>query len=287
MATSESLLAALAAINVKPPHEPSTTFSLFSSLPTELRLKIWSFACTPRILPIRHHSSTTATLTFHNRTDRTSKTTTRFSSSAPPPVLLSVCSESRMQALRAYHLTFATKTSEARIYFCPSIDVLYFERYRDMGYDESIRDFRNLVARESTLGNEPEKVKNEIWRQVRYIALDYVDVNIKRPWESYNKACLIRSFPNLEEINLVIRPAQSPGPVVRWLELAPELSSRRMEQSITFTAPKVNAEMLLRWWAGFRHSFAIEERMLENNGVKNGKPYEAFLLPAVKLVTRC
>lgn len=205
-------------------------------------------------------------------------------------MLLSVCSESRQQALRVYELAFATTLSEARIYFNPVVDVLHFERYRDMGYDESVRDFKSLVVRERSASDgsgSSGREESEIWERVRYIALDYVDVNIKRPWESYNKACLIRSFPNLEEINLVITPTRRIAPVVQWLELTPEKAGSRRGQELSFASPKISPEMLLRWWAGFRHSFAMEERMFENAAARSGKPYDTFSLPAIKLVAKC
>jgi len=167
-----------------------------------------------------------------------------------------------------------------------------------MGYDETIRDFKLLLARGQNQEEEEEDISREekntgessdIWDEVRSIALDYVDVNIKRPWESYNKACLIRSFPNLDEISLVIRSAESSATAVQRLEdvMEPQKSEKLYEDRIEFAQPKDNPEMLLRWWAGFRHSFAMEEKMLENALTVNGKPYKQFRLPVVNLVTKC
>lgn len=281
--------------------QPLESFHLFTSLAPELRLKIWSFACTPRVLPIRHLSSTTATLTFHSRTNRTSNTITRFSTTSPPPALLSVCAEARAQALRIYTLTFATPTSPGTIYFCPGLDTLYFPRYREMGYDETVRDFMTLVAKETPIQEEPPHNSRRrigqdginIWENVHSIALDYVDVNIKRPWESYNKACLIRSFPRLEEICLVINTPNT-------MTITNTLATQRLEdvetnrktvdrerkQQIEFVKPKISPEKLLRWWVGFRQGFAMEEKTLERASTVAKREYQPYALPVVNLVVK-
>merc|ERR1711964_35470 len=66
-------------------------FTIFSNLPSELRVKIWQQACSPR----------TVTLTY-------TTSTSSFTSTTPPPTLLSVSHEAREEALRIYTLSFGT-----------------------------------------------------------------------------------------------------------------------------------------------------------------------------------
>ena len=59
-----------------------------------------------------------------------------------------------------------------------------------MGYSETARDFGQYVL------NTTELVRN--------LAIDHVRPEIRRPWETYSKFCLIRSFPNLERAFLIL-----------------------------------------------------------------------------------
>ena len=155
-----------------------------------------------------------------------------------------------------------------------------------MGYDETVRDFRLNLAEQpiSEKGNNTHHNKVEgkaILEQVRSIALDYVDVNIKRPWEGYNKACLIRSFPHLEEILLVIRPRITGS---RIHQVVGEAKGKE----VGFCVPSsIDPERLLRWWAGFRQSFGMEEKELEERLRGMGREYVRYRLPVVRSVGRC
>ncbi|KAJ4414310.1 hypothetical protein N0V85_003203 [Neurospora sp. IMI 360204] len=166
------------------------TFTLFPLLPTELRLAIWQASCHPRILEIHYCPS-------QDRCFTPSK----------PPVILSVCRESRHEALsRIYAKAFGTRThTSGSIYFAPELDILYIPRYYEeegdfhhhhqkgggrggskeeqekertrrimsMGYSETARDFGRYVL------NTTELVKN--------LAIDHVRPEIRRPWETYSK----------------------------------------------------------------------------------------------------
>lgn len=271
--TSVDLSLAMEQLNLNLPanHTPRPdTFHLFSQLAPELRLKIWSHACFPRVLPIRYHSTSAS-----SRASRT--VTTKFTSPAAPPALLSVSHEARAQALTIYTLSFATTTSPGTIYVNPGCDTLYFPRTGQMGYDEKARDFRLNLAEER---DERRRGGKSILSSVRSIALDYVDVNIKRPWEGYNKACLIRSFPHLEEILLVVRP-RIPGSRVH------QVVGEAKGKEVGFCVPKIDPVTLLRWWAGFRQSFVMEENELEERCRGSGREYERYTLPVVRSVGRC
>ncbi|KUJ21169.1 uncharacterized protein LY89DRAFT_715435 [Mollisia scopiformis] len=98
-------------------------FTLFMNLPPELRLKIWFYAL-PRERLVEVILDKLEPLEL-------------FSSSAvrsptPVPAILQVCSESRVEALKHYSLMFSSRwgVRPARVYFDPSIDVLFMNCHR-------------------------------------------------------------------------------------------------------------------------------------------------------------
>lgn len=127
-----------------------------------------------------------------------------------------------------------------------------------MGYDSSLRDFRSLVSDPSSLLD-----------QVRCVAVDHVRGDIKRPWEAYNKASFIRSFPNLEEIIIILGDEES--------------DEIGVNEEIEFVEPKGDPERLLMVWYYFRQSFLQEERVLEEVCRESGAEYEGFCLPVVRI----
>jgi hypothetical protein len=222
-------------------------FHLFPLLAPELRLKIWQAACTPRILPI----------IYANRA---------FTSTTPPPTLLSVSREARNEAQRVYQLFFATSTSPGKIYFNPHLDTLYLPRYREMGYDDTLRDFRELVNDTDGSG---------LLDEVRSIAIDHVNVDVKRPWEGYNKASLLRSFRKLEEVFLVLGNGDG-GRVM----------GHGKGGEMVFREPRGDPECSLRIWWEFKQAFVAEERLLEEVCRESGRAFEKFELPVVKIKER-
>jgi hypothetical protein len=85
------------------PATASTSFQLFTSLPPELRLKIWVLALpSTRLVPLTYISSS---LTPHLSTIHPSRK--GCTSVAEPPVTLSICRESRTVAQEHYILSFA------------------------------------------------------------------------------------------------------------------------------------------------------------------------------------
>ncbi|KAK4444932.1 hypothetical protein QBC34DRAFT_307878 [Podospora aff. communis PSN243] len=155
---------------------PSKTpfFTLFSHLPTELRLQIWALSCHPRVVEVRYSEPQDKCLT-----------------ATPPPPILSVCREARNEALfSVYVLTFGTKSHAPRIYFSPALDVLYLPRWGDLGYADTARDFGTFVM--------------DTTQWVGSLAIDHVKPEVRRPWETYSKFCLMRNFPGLKEVLLVV-----------------------------------------------------------------------------------
>jgi hypothetical protein len=93
-----------------------TTFTLFTSLPFELRLKIWDHALSePRTLTIVCH---------RGMLDRERRFAKAFTSSTPFHPLLHVSQESRYEALSRYTPSFTTDTSPIYTYICFARDTL-------------------------------------------------------------------------------------------------------------------------------------------------------------------
>ncbi|KAI0406149.1 hypothetical protein F4802DRAFT_119001 [Xylaria palmicola] len=146
-------------------------FTLFSLLPTELRLQIWRQSCHRRVVEVYYDPDQD-----------------RCATKAPVPAVLHACHESRFEALRLYKRSFGTTSHEPRIYFHHELDTLYIPRPPFMGYDDSARSFAGLIRDTD---------------YIIHLAIDYVPPSIKRPWETYNKYVLIQSFPKVDEVFLV------------------------------------------------------------------------------------
>ena len=131
-----------------------------------------------------------------------------------------------------------------------------------MGYDETLRGFRSFLAQGEIV----------MLDELRKIAIDHVDVEIKRPWESYNKASLLRGFPMLQQVVLVMCSGRRP--------------SVGLDDEFEFVEPKDDPEFLLRIWVDFRQCFVKEERMLEEVCKAVGKEYVQVSLPTVRLKSK-
>lgn len=230
---------------IMPSSKSPSTFTLFPTLPSELRCKIWATACFSRVLSLTYDSSTSS-----------------FQTTTPTPTLLSVSREAREEALRVYSLTFGTSTKASNIYFNPYLDTLYLPRYREMGYDDTLRDFRTIVS-------DPSNVLDE----VRSIALDVVSLEVKKPWEGYNKATLLRSFKNLQEVVLVLCSTITQDSTIE----------PTTKENTQFVEPRDDPEKLLKIWYYFRHSFIVEEKIREDVCQSSGEPYTYFSLPTLKI----
>ncbi|KAK0712165.1 hypothetical protein B0T21DRAFT_387176 [Apiosordaria backusii] len=149
-------------------------FPFFPLLPAELRLQIWRLSLPPRVVLLSQSSS------YPSPT---------YTSPTPPPILLSVCHESRMETLRSLVLL-----PSLNIYFHPGLDVLYHPRpscsllgYSSPSLPPFLHPVRELITK---------------------VAVDYVSSEIRREWEVYNKYSFLKSFPNLEEGYLVINTSR-------------------------------------------------------------------------------
>ncbi|TVY83790.1 hypothetical protein LSUE1_G001907 [Lachnellula suecica] len=218
-----------------------TAFTLFPLLAPEIRINIWQHACLERTVTVRYDQ------------DRN-----RCLSSSTPPAILQANHESRVEAQKLYKLCFGTASHPAKIYFNPYHDTLYLPRHREMGYDETLRDFKNIVKDEEGILDE-----------VRQMAVEHVDVEVKRPWESYNKASFLREFRKLEQVVLVLLTGQD--------------DEIPLDQEVVFVEAKDDLESLLRMWVDFRQSFLMEEKLLENVCREMEKDYTPWTLPAVRI----
>lgn len=228
------------------------TFTLFQHLPTELRLKIWSLMMEPRVVLISYNPATK-----------------RCDSSTPIPPVLHVNTEARYEALRFYRPLFKTHHSGAYVLFSPKRDTLYFPRHREMGYDDTLRDFSTYMADQSDLDH------------VQRIALDSVEIGVKRPWEAYDKAVLIKSFHHISQLYLVLERRPT------WLSNLPRdfLGEKTKERNIKLVEYEDQTEAA-KVGGDFEMQFVREEEMLKHIWRSEGQVYEPHTLPPVMVVEK-
>lgn len=96
-------------------------FSVFPDLPTEIRLKIWTIILPgPRTIAIQYKTKTS------NYNGKDVSVFTGWISPDPPPIALSICQESRSEALKHYQTAFGSHFHFSRIYIDYSIDTVRF-----------------------------------------------------------------------------------------------------------------------------------------------------------------
>jgi hypothetical protein len=107
-----------------PPEEKSTSeFHLLPKLPIELRHKIWRLTARPRIIPVLQIPRGSGRyLSFWQSLP---DPVVPFAyTTQPPPIILSICHESRTEGLKIYRLVFNDKLKHP-LYFSPSLDTIY------------------------------------------------------------------------------------------------------------------------------------------------------------------
>lgn len=112
---------------------PATQFPRFPELPTELRLKIWTEATKYKryvlLTPPCNSAASSISLVFrmciHQQMGYKGERRPAWTSTTPPPTLLSVSSEAREVGLRCWKRAFAFRTCPASVvstttfqYFC-------------------------------------------------------------------------------------------------------------------------------------------------------------------------
>jgi hypothetical protein len=134
------------------PPPPLTTFSLFSQLPTEIRLKIWDFAChQPRNIALNNE------FCRHKGADSIFYTERYFSilTSLRAPAILFVSKESRAEALHYYQLDFKTRTP------FPYYEGMTSGLWINYRCDRLVpRGFYNIIGMESFLGHARRNLRS-------------------------------------------------------------------------------------------------------------------------------
>lgn len=232
-----------------------TTFSLFVDLPTEIRLKIWNHALQPR----------TVTLYYSKRTHA-------ITSPTAASRLLSVNHEARYEALRFCSPTLATSTSPASVYLAGRFDSIYIPRIGAMGYDNTLRDFKSYLANPHDLD------------EISELALDYVESGDKRPWEAYDKSVLIRSFPNLKIVILVLgwKPGHEGHQNGRKEEVG--FGNARDDLMNAGMSLEMAETSIQKFESEFKGAWDTEESIAREVAEVRGEIWTSWKMPEVKVV---
>lgn len=137
-------------------------FTQFPSLPKELRLKVWKFGLTPRIVEICQKNDPGYDEDLD--TSNTGPPSDLYSPTALP-VFLKVNQESRDIVLRSSLPSFPTSSNAQRIYYNPDVDTLYFPAWC---FRHNIRIFEDVVS-------------DEVKARIRKVALGRCIVIIFQP----------------------------------------------------------------------------------------------------------
>ncbi|RFU75655.1 hypothetical protein TARUN_6590 [Trichoderma arundinaceum] len=132
--TKSSLITKARLVEKSHPHKVAKqldSFRSFAKLPTELRLRIWELSLpSPRLVSIQCGSNSTflsePTTPASNPASSTKNTSAGCMSSAPIPVNLHVCAESRLEALQTYRPSFGFARGPGQVLFNPEVDIMYF-----------------------------------------------------------------------------------------------------------------------------------------------------------------
>lgn len=183
------------------------TFTLFSHLPTEIRLQIWRLSCTPRVVTVSWNIGK-ENYSVHFTTN---------------PAILQVSSEARAEALARVYTCFYTTHP---VYFAPDLDTLYIARNRYLGYADPVRNVAHNLSLAPLF--------------VRSLAVDHVSPSERKEWETYSKWCLFKSFPKLDEAYLVLGGLERDN----YLETEKkrEVVATGRHQTIEFVEPRGGAE---------------------------------------------
>ena len=194
------------------------TFPLFASLPSELRLKIWSYLLPdPRVVAIRYNR------TYHQYTSTTAQ-----------PELLHICSETRSLFLETHTKLRLSPKYESSVYVNFDIDTVFFDHLDcspdgDLSIDLAASPHSNRIIRCA--------IDAQLWEVLRVFRFDSLSE--------------VRLIPNLRTIALVIprerergheqrTTTQSDGVEVEFVQV----DSRTINSEITHVQYYVDC---LRW----------------------------------------
>jgi hypothetical protein len=166
---------------------PTSVFTKFPELPTELQLKIWNYAArVPRALELQYCIVDRKFLTFQH-----------------PPAILHTCKVSREISQGLYHLSFGTDRHPPTTYFNPFYDTIYFGSRQ---YDDEIAFIVKHFYQQSGSLEPRDQIQSlamaeHLWRY------DYPGNPVSSPRPSVSgDGTIVRfhqSFPHLKELIFV------------------------------------------------------------------------------------
>ncbi|KAH7333302.1 hypothetical protein BKA65DRAFT_553645 [Rhexocercosporidium sp. MPI-PUGE-AT-0058] len=202
-----------------------TTFSLFPTLPTELRLKIWNLCITPRIINYNHSA------TKHSKL--------KLDPLIPP--LLHTSREARYEAIRSYKLS---TLSPRKLYTNPSLDTLIWIR------TNGPRTFRRDVER---LSADPA-----LEFHFKYLAISSKFWNRITTNEQYEEVYKrIRTGGGW----VVLQIANDSYGCIRWSEVMGKgikLVKGQTHKTWDFTGAKIRSTRKEKLWAGWDNRVVYE-----------------------------
>jgi hypothetical protein len=193
-----------------------------SSLPTELRLKIWRMCWEPRTVEVYPY------INDRSADEQRPFSTTTYRSTAAIPVTLGLCSESRLETLKHYSLAFAALNKSPQIYFNFEIDRLYVreaDMYRGDSFDATfdVTDLRRL-RRLAIPDRYIQHLLGERARMPRahpgYPPLSRLLLETRTPSIPPSIPPSNQVWDSLEEVNLVIddEMRQRPDRLYSWIK---------------------------------------------------------------------
>ncbi|KAI0843388.1 hypothetical protein F5Y06DRAFT_291298 [Hypoxylon sp. FL0890] len=173
-------------------------FGLFTSLPPEIRIIIWTFAL-PRDVPELCFPQPAGILEFTSPTVYTNY-----------PAIIHVCREARCLAQSKIRLTYSSKTKCIVPHrpFRPELDIVYIAVSRG-------RDPDGLPS----LYMIPDLWDSELAKQVQHVVITPEDASLRRMWAQVANA--LRYLPKLRTIHVAFTPSSEVEGRARHLTLQP------------------------------------------------------------------
>lgn len=180
-------------------------FSKFGHLPKEIRIKIWTYTVTPRIVPIRCRligSSQEAKIG-----DERFQSNFEYLSRCSLPSLFQICQEARGEGFRIYQPIFSTYHSSTVVLQNQFLDTIY------LSWSEFCFAERETIPRISMIPSFIATVPARDIKGLKYLA---VDIEIWcNAWPTTNEGRKVSRFESLKELTIVYDGGQLPrGPLV-------------------------------------------------------------------------
>jgi hypothetical protein len=205
------------------------SFTLFPYLPLELRLKVWVYMVTPRIVTL-HSQGKYDELHLIKNTQAM-----WWTSPNPVPTILHICHESREEALKSYQRLFKPNDHQAAIYFDFSRDTLRIgitrsEYYltEDTSWFSTGRD--PCMEDHTAIVDWPENHEINIAENLQFMITEDDDYSLSI-WHQ------IRRFPALRE--LTVMPWENYDSMDRWMKVYRAWIRSIAEKYPEWSVPKI------------------------------------------------